>query len=726
MSWRTIPIDRKVAMTTLVATSAALILTAGSLIGFELLTFKRSIYEKIDLLGRIVASNSTAALAFRSEQEAAALLGSLRTEADITGAALYDSDGNLFATYPPNRSLHTLPARTTSGFRFTQGRLELFTPAIEAGVPQGTLYLEYDLRGLRDRARLYAGIVAIVAAVSMVVAWFVSSRLQRSIAGPILSLVRTAQTVSQGHDYSVRAQKWSDDDIGLLTDAFNHMLDRTQEQEQSLKQSEERFAIAVNGSSDGLWDWKDLPSDSVWWSPRFRELVGMELKGDTGTLAEFLEKIMPEDREAFHSAMTAHFRDGIPFQFEFSIVLDGAARWCRMRGQAQRDGTGRVVRVAGSLTDITAQKTMQMALRSSEAKYLDLFENAPDMYLTVEARSGRIVDTNRTLAAMLGIPREEIADSLFAELFAASSRETADHALRTLRSEGSVKDVELVLLTPSGRDLESTMNISAVRDSLGRIIHGRVVLRDNRERKRAERELRHYANVLARSNQDLDDFAYAASHDLRAPLRAIDSLALWIEEDLGPNLTEEGRRHLQRMRQRVDRMDRLLDDLLQYSRVGRKSGDVESVDSQRLTQEIIEMLSPPAPFQVLIETPLPALVTYRAALRQVILNLVSNAIKHHDRPDGRIMISARDMGDLVEFEVADDGPGIPAEHHERVFKMFQTLKPRDHKEASGIGLALVKKAVEVRGGRVTLRSSVGGGAAFAFTWPKVEPEEAVA
>lgn len=598
MSWQTIPIDRKVAMTTLVTTSAALILTAGSLIGYELLTFKRSIHEKIDLLGRIVASNSTAALAFRSEDEAEELLGSLRTEADITGAALYDAEGELFVTYPPHRARHTLPIRAGAGSRFTEGKLELFVPAVEAGVPQGTLYLEYDLASLLDRARLYAAIVAIVAALSLVVAWFVASRLQRSIAGPILSLVRTAQTISHGRDYSVRAQKWSDDDIGLLTDAFNHMLDRTQ-------------------------------------------------------------------------AMQAH-------------------------------------------------------LQASEAKYLDLFENAPDMYLTVEAESGRILDSNRTLAAMLGMPKEEIPGSLFRDLFDDASQEEAEHALRTLRAEGSVKDVELVLRTREGRDLESTMNMSAVRDDHGRIIHGRVVLRDNRERKRAERELRHYANVLARSNQDLDDFAYAASHDLRAPLRAIDSLALWIEEDLGPNLTEEGRRHLQRMRQRVDRMDRLLDDLLQYSRVGRTSGEREKVDVHRLTRELIDMLAPAPPFRVTISTPLPTLITYRAALRQVILNLVSNAIKHHDRPDGHIAISARDCGQFVEFEVADDGPGIPAEHHERVFKMFQTLKPRDHKEASGIGLALVKKAVEVRGGRVTLRSSPGGGATFAFTWPKVEPEEAVA
>jgi len=725
MNWRNTSIDRKVTITTLATTGAALVLAAGSLIGYELTTFRRSIHEKVDLLGRIVASNSTAALAFQNLPEAEAVLGSLRSESDITGAALYRADGVLLASYPPERPRTSLPAAAGEGSRFADGRLELFAPAVESGVRQGTLYLECDLRSLGERARLYAGIVAAVAALSLLAAWLVATRLQRSISGPILSLVQTAQTISRGKDYTVRAPKWSDDDIGLLTDAVNHMLDRTQEQERGLRRSEERFAIAVSGSSDGLWDWPDPAADEVWWSPRFRELLGMPAGDESGTPAEFLDQLSPDAAKEFHATMQEHFRSRSPFRFVFSTQSGAGARWFRMRGQAIRDAAGRVVRFAGSLSDITIRTNMETALRASEQKYLDLFENAPDMYVTVEVRSGLITESNRTLAAMLGVPREEVPGSAFRDLFDELSKSAADDTLSSLRSEGSVKDVELVLRTRSRGRIATIMNMSAVRNASGAIVHGRVVLRDNRERKRAEQKLRHYANVLARSNQDLDDFAYAASHDLRAPLRAIDNLTQWIEDDLGPGLPEEGARHLRRMRQRVDRMDRLLDDLLQYSRVGRNLGDPERVDVNGLVEEIVELLAPPAPFQVVVENPLPELVTYRAPLRQVLLNLVANALEHHDRRDGRVSIAAHDLGEFVEFEVADDGPGIPAEHHERVFKMFQTLRPRDQKEASGIGLALVKKTVEGRSGRVTLRSSETGGATFAFTWPKTERVEAM-
>jgi PAS domain S-box-containing protein len=720
MKWGNTSIDRKVTLTTLATTGIALVLAAGSLIGYELTTLRQTIHERVELLGRIVASNSTAALAFQNLPDATAVLGSLRSEKTITGAALYDADGALFASYPPERAVKSLPARAGSGSHFVNHRLEVFAPAVEAGVRVGTLYLESELGELDERARLYAAIVGAVAVLALLVAWLVARPLQRSISGPILSLVQTAQTISRDRDYGVRAPKWSDDDLGILTDAVNHMLDRTQEQERGLRRSQERFAIAVSGSSDGLWDWMGPPDGNVWWSPRFRELLSMPAGDEFGTAQEFFDRLSPEASAGFHTAMQNHFESGAPFQFEFSTGEEASPRWFRMRGRAIRDHAGTVARFAGSLSDITLRTNLQKAMRASEQKYLDLFENAPDMYLTVEVLSGRIIESNRTLATMLGVARDEVPGIPFRDLFDDASRGAAAEALVTLREEGSVQDVELVLRARSGDSIATVMNVSAVQDATDTITHGRVVLRDNREQKRTERKLRHYADVLAQSNRDLDDFAYAASHDLRAPLRAIDNLAQWIEDDVGPSLPAEGVRHLQRMRQRVNRMDRLLDDLLQYSRVGRNLGNLEPVDAHELVEEIVDMLAPASPFRVVVEKPLPSLLTYRAPLRQVFLNLVVNAIEHHDRADGCVAIRARDLGEFVEFEVADDGPGIAPEHHERVFRMFQTLVPRDHKEASGIGLALVKKTVEGHQGRVTLHSSESGGAAFSFTWPKSE------
>jgi signal transduction histidine kinase len=222
---------------------------------------------------------------------------------------------------------------------------------------------------------------------------------------------------------------------------------------------------------------------------------------------------------------------------------------------------------------------------------------------------------------------------------------------------------------------------------------------------------------LQRSNRDLDEFAYVASHDLKAPLRSIRSIAEWVAEDEAERLSEEGKENLALLQGRVERMQRLLEDLLQYARAGRTQEKIATVDTGELVSEIVELLDPPAGFQVEAMEKMPILKTFRAPLQKVLLNLVSNAVKHHDREEGRIGVSARPLEDFWEFVVQDDGPGIPPQSQEKVFKMFQTLKSRDDVEGSGIGLAVVKRTVESLGGTICLQSGDGRGSAFKFTWP---------
>ncbi len=222
---------------------------------------------------------------------------------------------------------------------------------------------------------------------------------------------------------------------------------------------------------------------------------------------------------------------------------------------------------------------------------------------------------------------------------------------------------------------------------------------------------------LERSNRDLDQFAYVASHDLKAPLRAIATLSGWIEEDLQDKLSPEASDQMRLLRSRVQRMDGLIEGILQYSRVGRMDSHGERVDVDRMLGEIVEFLAPPDGFKVEIAPEMPILVTKRLRLEQVFSNLINNAIKYHDREDGRVDVTVRRSGRFFEFSVADDGPGIAEEHHDKVFMMFQTLQPRDQVESTGLGLSLVKKLVEEEGGTVSLSSEVGKGAVFRFTWP---------
>ncbi|MCC6169594.1 MAG: PAS domain S-box protein [Caldilineaceae bacterium] len=224
---------------------------------------------------------------------------------------------------------------------------------------------------------------------------------------------------------------------------------------------------------------------------------------------------------------------------------------------------------------------------------------------------------------------------------------------------------------------------------------------------------------LVRSNQELDQFAYVASHDLKAPLRAIDHLATWIDEDAGHLLPDRSREHLAKMRGRIQRMEGLLDDLLAYSRAGRHQGETAPVALQDLVEQVLETMAVADSFQVRIGDAMPTITTLRVPLETVLRNLLGNAVKHHDKPNGLLEIDAWSLGDgMVEFVVRDDGPGIDPVYHERIFQMFQTLLPRDQREGSGIGLAVVKKIVESVGGRVWVESQAGEGAVFRFTWPE--------
>ena len=224
---------------------------------------------------------------------------------------------------------------------------------------------------------------------------------------------------------------------------------------------------------------------------------------------------------------------------------------------------------------------------------------------------------------------------------------------------------------------------------------------------------------LERSNADLDSFAYVASHDLKAPLRGIRNLAEWIAQDIESTATEDSRDNLRLLRNRVDRLDSLLESLLTYSRVGRKIDDAKEVNTGKLVAEINDYLAPPDGFHITCGSEMPSLFTPKAPLEQVIRNLINNAIKHHDRGQGQVVISATEQGDRIEFRVEDDGPGIPTEFHARIFQMFQTLKSRDQVEGSGMGLAIVKKAIEGFGGSIRVESNPPRrGSIFIFTWPR--------
>lgn len=243
-----------------------------------------------------------------------------------------------------------------------------------------------------------------------------------------------------------------------------------------------------------------------------------------------------------------------------------------------------------------------------------------------------------------------------------------------------------------------------------------VFFTDSTHKKNVEESLARRLRELERSNRELDDFAYVASHDLKSPLRDIHNLATWIAEDLGTNLAPDTARHISVLRERVERMDRLLDDLLQYSRAGRGPQVTEQVSLREVVREV-EALLRPAHHEIVVESDHDVIEASRVAVMVVLRNLIANAIKHDDRPNGRIFVSLTPSDEGTFLDVRDEGPGIPPRFHERVFRLFQTLRPRDESSSSGMGLAIVKKIAESCGGRAEIESN-GRGTIVRTLWPK--------
>lgn len=223
--------------------------------------------------------------------------------------------------------------------------------------------------------------------------------------------------------------------------------------------------------------------------------------------------------------------------------------------------------------------------------------------------------------------------------------------------------------------------------------------------------------ALENRNRELDQFAYVASHDLKAPLRGIVTVVKWIEDELPHELSDQMRQYLDMMKGRLHRLEDLINGLLAYARAGRTERKLEEVNVAQLVSEVTELVIPPT-FRVVTPTPLPVFVTDRLSLQQVFTNLMGNAAKYHNRPDGLITVSCRDLGECYEFRVEDDGPGIAPQFQQKVFLMFQTLRDRNTAESTGIGLSIVKRIVEEQKGAIHIESEEGRGAAFIFTWQK--------
>lgn len=257
------------------------------------------------------------------------------------------------------------------------------------------------------------------------------------------------------------------------------------------------------------------------------------------------------------------------------------------------------------------------------------------------------------------------------------------------------------------------------RDRLGKALSE---MRDNLKRSKVKEEeniksLEAYTNRLEKKNRELDQFAYITSHDLKSPLRGINNLTEWIEEDLGEKLSDESKKYFGLLRGRVHRMEALINSILKYSRAGKTNENQDRINTKEVVYSVLEKTEVPKNLSILVDDLLPVVTANRRDLMEVFNVFISNAINHNTSDEPVVNITYKNAGNKIEFCIADNGPGISLEFHEKIFTIFQTLERRDDVENIGAGLAIGKKIIEDYGGKVWLESKLGEGTRFYFDWP---------
>ncbi|MYN03711.1 PAS domain S-box protein [Pseudoduganella sp. DS3] len=375
--------------------------------------------------------------------------------------------------------------------------------------------------------------------------------------------------------------------------------------------------------------------------------------------------------------------------------------------------------VMATIHDISARKKAEHALQESEARMRAIFETVVDAIITIDEK-GTIERMNPAAERMFGYAEADVQGRNVSMLMPAPHREAHDGYLHHYMTTGEKR------IIGKGREVQGQrrdgsifpMDLAVTEMWLNgrRMFTG--LVRDITERKAAEEKAQQLLQELTSANEELTNFAYVVSHDLKAPLRGIGSLADWLAHDYADKFNDEGKEHMRLLINRVHRMGALIDGILQYSRVGRIKEAVVPVKLEQLVAEVVDLLAPPPHIKVTIMPGMPTVTGEPTRIQQLFHNLVSNAVKYMDKPQGEIEVGWSDEGSQWRFHVRDNGPGIAERHFERIFQLFQTLAPRDRVESTGVGLALVKKIVEMYQSRVWLESELGKGTIFYFTLPK--------
>ncbi|HXY60913.1 MAG TPA: PAS domain-containing protein, partial [Chthoniobacterales bacterium] len=610
-------------------------------------------------------------------------------------------------------------AQLDSGFRINGDRIILAQPVMLGGKQEGTLSVLADLRATTSQlVKLYGSIFVLVLIASLLVAFILSGQFLRFLTDPILRLTETARTIDNHSDYSVRASKTCNDEVGVLTDAFNQMLDHIQSQDTELRDSQAKLAQAQSIAHLGYWE-RDLDVDRIRWSDETYRIFGLQPQERVINFEGFASLVHPQDLELVKQTIASALNGGPRYDMGYRIVRpDGEVRFVHSQADIVNDNSGRPRRFFGTAQDVTDQKRAEQALVEAEHKYREIFENAVEGIFQ-STSEGKFLSVNPALARMFGYdsPEDLIAGvgDIQQTLYVDPKRR--DEFKQAIETHGSVEFFEYEIFRKDHGRRWLCENSRVVRDSDGKVSYYEGTVEDITERRRVEE--------VERASKAKSEFLSRMSHELRTPLNAILGFGQLMERQSPTPVQKERIAHILNAGRHLLN---LINEILDISRVesGRFQLSLEPVLIEQAVDEAIDLIRPTASarnieierFGLLDGSP--SILADRQRLKQVLLNLLSNAVKYN-RPNGRVVVDLVPQNEgRLRISVSDEGPGIPPDKRARLFSPFDRLGAENTiTEGTGLGLALSKRLTEAMGGNI----GEGGpamGACFWIEFPMVK------